>query len=475
MDADSLLSLSGNPPSPASSTFPASVFSSSSLPFPSRPPSSRRHTSSSSIASSFRDEPPSLSRPSSISSRRAPIFSHRPSSSSSKYREDASRAPFSSSSPRDDERRRVSGSSTLSRTSSAASIIFRGSRAFTSSTDLDSPTDSNFSTSQIGEEGLSNELRQERAEVAEKRKRLALFLDETAAAMEGGKSLAMVLPAGEASAAAVEGGMSLSDMAEAAASPVISIANSPHATPRLTSSHTATPSSDTSSHASSSPVLSLSSRKRFQYAAPRQPTEPLVGLYPTPSSPSGTSRPADFSSAEASPVLAPSRTADPHRTSIYFTPTMSGQSSSSDSELEEEFDLGIDFGLGFDVEVQPHHLASLYRSERVPQSPATLRGVSPVPSLVSREAEKRAEVEEAERLAREAESSAREAELAAIEAQTEEIRKTNAKMAEKRRRTIEELVETEASYASDMAVVRDIFLARARGAGAFSSLSSERA
>lgn len=40
-----------------------------------------------------------------------------------------------------------------------------------------------------------------------------------------------------------------------------------------------------------------------------------------------------------------------------------------------------------------------------------------------------------------------------------------AKRAEKRRRTIQELCETEASYAIDMAVVRDIYLARIRGVG----------
>lgn len=37
--------------------------------------------------------------------------------------------------------------------------------------------------------------------------------------------------------------------------------------------------------------------------------------------------------------------------------------------------------------------------------------------------------------------------------------------AEKRKRTIQELVDTEALYATDMAVVRDIYLERARGVG----------
>lgn len=40
-----------------------------------------------------------------------------------------------------------------------------------------------------------------------------------------------------------------------------------------------------------------------------------------------------------------------------------------------------------------------------------------------------------------------------------------ARRAEKRRRTILELCETEATYATDMAVVRDIYLERARGVG----------
>lgn len=48
------------------------------------------------------------------------------------------------------------------------------------------------------------------------------------------------------------------------------------------------------------------------------------------------------------------------------------------------------------------------------------------------------------------------------EAQTPEVQM---KMLERRRRTIEELLETEAIYASDMAVIRDIYIARARGAG----------
>lgn len=48
--------------------------------------------------------------------------------------------------------------------------------------------------------------------------------------------------------------------------------------------------------------------------------------------------------------------------------------------------------------------------------------------------------------------------------ETKEVEK-RAKMAEKRRRTIRELCETEATYACDMAVVRDIYLERARGVG----------
>ena len=56
--------------------------------------------------------------------------------------------------------------------------------------------------------------------------------------------------------------------------------------------------------------------------------------------------------------------------------------------------------------------------------------------------------------------------LSAELAETKEV-EMRAKMAEKRRRTIRELCETEATYASDMAVVRDIYLERARGVGAF--------
>ena len=239
---------------------------------------------------------------------------------SSRPREEELRDPYSSSRAREEQSRRVSGSSSLSPTSSAASIVFRGSRAFTTGAELDSPTSSNFSTLQLGEEKLPEELLQERANVAEKRKRLALFLDETAAAMEGGKSLAMVLPTGEAEAA-LDGGMSLSEMAEAAASPVLSLTNSPLATPRLSSAH-----NNTAFAPSSSPVLSLSSRKRFQYATPRHPTEPLVGLFPISSVLNDTFHTADFSSAEVSPVLSCSRPPNSHRESTYFTPPLSGQS-----------------------------------------------------------------------------------------------------------------------------------------------------
>jgi hypothetical protein len=73
-------------------------------------------------------------------------------------------------------------------TSLDQSVIFRGSQALSSSTDAPgpSPTDSEYSTAPLNSEGED-----QGPDTTEKRKRLAAYLDQTAAAMEGGKSLAM--------------------------------------------------------------------------------------------------------------------------------------------------------------------------------------------------------------------------------------------------------------------------------------------
>ncbi|GAA5832229.1 hypothetical protein JCM11251_004286 [Rhodosporidiobolus azoricus] len=266
-------------------------------------------------------------------------------------------------------------------------------------------------------------------EAAEKRKRLAAFLNETASAMEGGKSLAMVLPESQP---AVAQHKSLSELAEERT-----------LSPR--------PSSRTSSKA---PV---DYRQPFDQSAFRAPSsDDERGLSPTSSAqptfdstmrseaPSPTFTPQSTSAAPPIPA---------DRTTVYYTPNpadptppaVSGQKVEAEEEEEEEngamslgealaLDRNPSAGLGLGgVEMRASGTAGATRplSER---SPSTVRAHSP--------------------------ASFGATQLAPVETDEEKRRKR----AEKRMRTIRELIETETAYAVDMAVVRDIYLARARGA-----------
>ena len=192
---------------------------------------------------------------------------------------------------------------------------------------------------------------------ADRRKRLATFLDETAEAMEGGKSLNMVLP------------------------------TAPH------------------------------DRPLSQFVEPVSPAD-RNHLFPSHDSQSR------------------------HRDTIYYTPR--AEEHSPRNESKDSF--AQDF---------PSHLPSSESSGTglglgVETSPITLRGSSPSRFPQSRPVSSQ---------------SPRETEVA------NEINVKKEKLAEKRRRTIKELVDTERTYAADMMVVRDIYLARARGAREFSLFS----
>jgi len=183
----------------------------------------------------------------------------------------------------------------------------------------------------------------------DRRKQLATFLDETAEAMEGGKSLNMVLP------------------------------TAPH------------------------------DRPLSQFVEPASPTDRNY-LFPSNDSHSR------------------------HRDTVYYTPRAEEHSPADESNDSLVQDLSSHLatsevggtGLGLGVET----------------SPVTLRAPSPggFPSSRSVSQDRRGpEV-------------------------TNENSVKKEKLAERRRRTIKELVDTERTYAADMMVVRDIYLARARGA-----------
>ncbi|GAA6059521.1 hypothetical protein JCM10212_006019 [Sporobolomyces blumeae] len=191
---------------------------------------------------------------------------------------------------------------------------------------------------------------------ADRRKRLATFLDRTAEAMEGGKSLPMVLPE------------------------------------------------------------TRSNRPLSQYVGSGSPVESSYSF--------------DTSAGQHNV-----------RQSVYYTPRAPDQSPDvAQSEDQHELRLpplsspseaSAGTGLGFG--------ASLDSQEK--RSPATLRASSPggfsgATRTVESERDERDKADDEKKV----------------------------KVAEKRRRTIRELVDTESTYAVDMMVVRDIYLARARGA-----------
>lgn len=209
---------------------------------------------------------------------------------------------------------------------------------------------------------------------AERRKRLAAFLDETAEAMEGGKSLTMVLPEG-------------------------------------------------------------SNRPLSQFVEPPSPTD--------------CSRPFTLETTDDS--------TSNRRDTVYFTPRIGDQSPAAShqtlaeaGEGQSTFDnLPGATGLGLEDAPVPSG------ANNVETSPTTLRGSSP--ARFSRESQPVVSITGTEEESKEK-----------TEEELQEAANKEEKLAEKRRRTIKELIDTETTYAVDMMVVRDIYLARARGARNFS-------
>ncbi|GAA5980289.1 hypothetical protein JCM11641_005531 [Rhodosporidiobolus odoratus] len=254
----------------------------------------------------------------------------------------------------------------------------------------------------------------------EKRKRLAAFLNETASAMEGGKSLAMVLPETQPALAEQK---SLAELAEESAE-----------SPRTISR--------------SSTRGGIEYRHPFQAGtAPPLPAALDEGLSPTSGSqctfrPEAYGDPPSPTTAEPSGAIRPREELGPRRT-VYFTPDLSDLSPplpagtaengryDGDKSGQTGMHDGEPAGLGFaGIEIKPSG-ALRPASEH---SPSTVRAGSPsLPASIQPASSK----------------------------STQEVW---AKKLEKRRRVIRELVETETSYAVDMAVVRDIYLARGRGA-----------
>ncbi|GAA5899556.1 uncharacterized protein JCM6883_005259 [Sporobolomyces salmoneus] len=200
---------------------------------------------------------------------------------------------------------------------------------------------------------------------ADRRKRLATFLDETAEAMEGGKSLTMVLPDGP-------------------------------------------------------------NRPLSQFVEPSSPTDHLHSLSPELGSHDGSNR----------------------RETVYFTPRVDRQSPSTEAEEQDRpclDNLTASTGLGLGNSQLDSTLPI-----GVQTTPSTLRGPSPAGFCLDSRPASSVTVE-----AKENEQTAEDRRIAVAKEE---------KLAEKRRRTIKELVDTERTYAVDMMVIRDIYLARAKGA-----------
>ncbi|BGP44839.1 hypothetical protein JCM10450v2_000654 [Rhodotorula kratochvilovae] len=258
-------------------------------------------------------------------------------------------------------------------------------------------------------------------DAAEKRKRLAAFLDETASAMEGGKSLMMVVP--ELQPAAPQH-KSLSELAEE----------------QLGAQR---PPSRTSSH---------EIECRHPFDGKSAPSQPASATEDEPQSPTAPAKQA-FQGTDDEPVSptsgapevqvqAPvSRKADERQT-VYYSPNSAEHEVGSASESEVD---GMTFAEALALDRKPSGLGFSNVELRAPalrpipeRSPSTVRADSPASSAHPSPAPPSSDPEQ------EADK--------------------HAKRLEKRRKIIRELVETETSYAIDMAVVRDIYLARARGA-----------
>ncbi|GAA6047316.1 hypothetical protein JCM3770_001883 [Rhodotorula araucariae] len=347
-------------------------FPSTNLPFPSRRPGNPRRISSDSM-----------------SSRRSSVLS-------------PGERPFLPSHLSSSEGRRPSiGSSYAGSTGSGASSFAYASRR--------SPTSPTFPP--IPEAG---------PDAAEKRKRLAAFLDETASAMEGGKSLMMVVPELQPAAPQPK---SLAELAEEQLNAQRSLSQSlpGEIGYRYSFDARSTPAQPSSSEDDARSPTALS--KQVFLVAAAEPVSPTL-------------------SAPEVQVQAPPPRQPGGRETVYYSPNSASHDAASASESEMD---GVTFaqaladerkpaGLGFSIfELKAsagHPISERSLSTVRADSPAPRAHASPVPR--SNDLEQEAD--------------------------------TELKGLEKRRKIIRELVETETSYAIDMAVVRDIYLARARGA-----------
>lgn len=293
--------------------------------------------------------------------------------------------------------RRPSTVSSLSIESTGSSVQSTG-LSFISRSDIESPTSSTFS---VGVQDLSTPSLDH-----DKRKRLATFLDQTAAAMEGGRSLGMVLS-----------GICESDMSKVKSMSEIAEAVEARPSPRPPQQ------GDTSASLSLTAVTAAHDATLVQDRSPH--LTPVVDQ-----------------AAAKHDMLQPV-SSDPHK-SVYATPDASyACSSPSGSDTRSEGHSTICAGgLGFNIDIKTESdLSSAPAVSRAAltatESSPTVRASSPAGSTLTTGAS-------VLNLAQDSEAK---------QAQT----------AEKRKRTIQELIETEVAYATDMAVVRDIYLARARG------------
>ena len=304
--------------------------------------------------------------------------------------------------------------------------------------DTESPTSSTFSSKSKAEP---------EPETLEKRKRLAAFLDQTAKAMEGGRSLAMVLP--EVRATDSEPAKSMSELAESISPRLPSAIEYRHPF----ASSFAAPSICVASDAGSPSPKAGSRSPRDRSQSPRGSRVEFA--LPTTAGSSPATPTAPSVARARSPVNSQ------NRHTVYFTPDPSsaGSDDGNESDASEqaggtsgrEADVsatpsltrnGSTGGLGFNIDIDTQSTLSNIRPGPADRSPSTLHAESPVVSL-------RPSFETAP----------------AISAEVAQAMEKRAKIAEKRKRTIRELIDTEASYATDMIVVRDIYLARAKGVG----------
>ncbi|KAM0789329.1 hypothetical protein ACM66B_000164 [Microbotryomycetes sp. NB124-2] len=377
-----------------------------------KPPSLR--TASSATALPFPSRPKSTRT---VSAESMPTHATSPASTSN--------APLASP-PIVHDTRRPSAVSSMSYTSTASSStsgLFSGTRSRNLSSDLDVeglPADCQPPT--IAEHG---------PQALEKRKRLVEFLDQTAEAMEGGRSLAMVLP--ETKATESEPAKTMSELAEALPPRTPAQIEYRHpftATPVVGSSNV-----DATQSPRDSGLLSANIEPSLRAASPSTPRADQRRQSPASEDP---------------------------RISVYFTPDPNEEDDSKDgvdsNEPEQECaQAGQGGGLGFkfDIKSSLGHSPSLVAPDR---SPSTVRANSPASFKrpVSDDTPSPPEKDEIDEDVTPP--------VAIISDDVAQEMERRAKLADKRKRTISELIETEATYASDMVIVRDIYLARAKGA-----------